>query len=354
MAITGAAGVGRRRRSASRSRTFSPAATRRSASSPRSPRASGRAAAAHVETDLFSATLASLINVAQSALLTGTEAERHGNAHAQIVPYRMFEASDGEFVLGVGTDRQFERLAALVGRPEWAESDPLPRPTTARVGNRAALETELSAIFRGDTREAWVARCRAAGIPAGPVRGPLEALRSETARALEARASRARGRRLRRLAHPRRRRRAGASSSRRPSTPTASASGASSPARLTPNGAGQSVGATGLGCREAAPSPCRHAIAAEHDRAARRSSTRLGRSPRKRNTQIGLAIGSSIPMSDASVAVTCLRPLRRRARTRSRSGRRRGRRGRRAERGDSREIAARRTAAGARAARTLP
>jgi glutaryl-CoA transferase len=138
----------------------------------------------HVETDLFSATLASLINVAQSALLTGDEAERHGNAHPQIVPYRVFEASDGEFVLGVGTDRQFDRLAALLGRPEWSQN-PSFRTNAARVIHRGDLEAELSTIFRGDTRTRWVARCREAGIPAGPVRRPLEALRSETARALE-------------------------------------------------------------------------------------------------------------------------------------------------------------------------
>jgi crotonobetainyl-CoA:carnitine CoA-transferase CaiB-like acyl-CoA transferase len=138
----------------------------------------------HVETDLFSATLASLINVAQSALLTGREAERHGNAHPQIVPYRMFAASDGEFVLGVGTDRQFEKLARLLERPEWASSDSY-RTNEGRVRNRVALEGELSRIFRGATRESWVGRCRAAGIPAGPVRGPLEALRSDTARAIE-------------------------------------------------------------------------------------------------------------------------------------------------------------------------
>ena len=138
---------------------------------------------AHVETDLFSATLASLINVAQSALLTGEESSRHGNAHPQIVPYRSFGASDSDFVLGVGTDRQFERLAALVGRPEWSGSGQW-GSNAARVGDRDRLEAELSAIFRGETRETWVARCRAAGIPAGPVRGPLEALLSETARAL--------------------------------------------------------------------------------------------------------------------------------------------------------------------------
>lgn len=137
----------------------------------------------HVETDLFSATLASLINVAQTALATGAEPVRHGNAHPQIVPYRDFEAADGAFVLAVGTDRQFERLAALVGRPEWAGSGPY-ASNAQRVRGRDALEAELSAIFARETRLTWIARCNGAGIPVGPVRGPLEALESATARAL--------------------------------------------------------------------------------------------------------------------------------------------------------------------------
>src|SRR5206468_11365348 len=92
------------------------------------------------------------------------------------------EASDGAFVLGVGTDRQFERLAAMLGRPEWASG---PWATNAeRVRGRRDLEAALAAIFREAPREPWVARCRAVGIPAGPVRGPVEALTSETARAL--------------------------------------------------------------------------------------------------------------------------------------------------------------------------
>jgi len=137
----------------------------------------------HVEVNLFSATLASLINVAQMVLVNGEEAGRHGNAHPQIVPYSTFRASDGPFVLAVGTDRQFERLAALVGRPDWAAG---PWAANAgRVAGRELLEAELSEILLGASRRTWLDRFRAAGIPAGPVRGPLEALRSETARALD-------------------------------------------------------------------------------------------------------------------------------------------------------------------------
>ena len=139
----------------------------------------------HVETDLFSSTLATLINVAQSALVTGQEAGRHGNAHPQIVPYRTFPASDGEFVVAAGTDRQFARLAAAVGRPEWAE-DPRFRTNEARLAAREEIEELLREIFRKEPREVWLDRLRAAGVPVGPVRGPLEALRSETARAIGA------------------------------------------------------------------------------------------------------------------------------------------------------------------------
>jgi crotonobetainyl-CoA:carnitine CoA-transferase CaiB-like acyl-CoA transferase len=138
----------------------------------------------HVETDLFSSTLASLVNVAQAALCSGEEARRHGNAHAQIVPYRVFAASDGELAVAVGTDRQFARLAQLLGAPEWARG---PWAENAgRVEDRKALEARLEPIFRREGRDVWIARLRSAGIPAGPVRGPLEALRCAAASALGA------------------------------------------------------------------------------------------------------------------------------------------------------------------------
>ncbi|MFN2384928.1 MAG: CaiB/BaiF CoA transferase family protein [Thermoanaerobaculia bacterium] len=139
----------------------------------------------HVETDLFSSTLAALINVAQASLLTGQEPVRHGNAHPQIVPYRKFSAADGDFVLAVGTDRQFARLASMLGREEWAQ-DPGYRTNSARVANRRRLEKALAEEFARAPRAEWLERCRAAGIPAGPVRGAFEALGSETARALGA------------------------------------------------------------------------------------------------------------------------------------------------------------------------
>jgi crotonobetainyl-CoA:carnitine CoA-transferase CaiB-like acyl-CoA transferase len=134
----------------------------------------------HVEADLFTSTLAALINVAQSALVTGDEAKRFGNAHPQIVPYRPFAASDGDFIVAAGTDRQFARLCGIVGRDGWLE-DPSFRTNAARVANRDVLERGLQEIFRSRPRAHWIAACREAGVPVGPVQGPLEALTSPTA-----------------------------------------------------------------------------------------------------------------------------------------------------------------------------
>lgn len=137
---------------------------------------SGRGA--RLEVSLFSATLASLVNVAQAALVTGTEAKRYGNAHPSIVPYQLFHAKDRPFALGSGTDRHFRLLCErVIDRPELA-TDPRFARNADRVANRDALVSMLAEIFATETGETWVAKCRAAAIPVSLVQGVLEALRS--------------------------------------------------------------------------------------------------------------------------------------------------------------------------------
>lgn len=139
---------------------------------------------ASIEVSLFGATVASLVNVAQSALVTKREAQRYGNAHASIVPYQVFHASDRTFALGVGTDRHFQLLCSRVlGDPGLAE-DARFVTNAKRVENREALIAILEATFRTKTASAWVQRCRRASIPASLVRGVREALRTEGGRAL--------------------------------------------------------------------------------------------------------------------------------------------------------------------------
>ena len=137
-----------------------------------------------IEVSLFGVAMASLINVAQSALLMKKEAERYGNAHVSIVPYQVFHASDRAFAVGAGTDRHFAQLCARVlGRPELAD-DRRFATNEARVKNRQALIALLEKEFKTRRASQWVARCKKAAIPASLVRGVREALRSPEGRAL--------------------------------------------------------------------------------------------------------------------------------------------------------------------------
>jgi crotonobetainyl-CoA:carnitine CoA-transferase CaiB-like acyl-CoA transferase len=115
-----------------------------------------------------------LANVAQGFLATGVVPERHGNAHPNIVPYGTFTASDGLVAVGGGTDRHFQRIAALGGAPELAK-DPRFQTNAGRVEHRETLIPLLNRIFETRTVAAWVEALREVGVPVAPVRD-LEAV----------------------------------------------------------------------------------------------------------------------------------------------------------------------------------
>ncbi|MCE9626677.1 MAG: CoA transferase [Candidatus Eisenbacteria bacterium] len=125
--------------------------------------------------DVLTGGVHSLVNVAQSALSTGAPARRHGNAHPTIVPYQTFAAADGLFVLAVGNDGQWARVCEAMGEPERA-AHPRWAKNPDRVLHRAEVVDWLAGRFAAEPREAWLARFRAAGVPAGAVREVHEAL----------------------------------------------------------------------------------------------------------------------------------------------------------------------------------
>jgi crotonobetainyl-CoA:carnitine CoA-transferase CaiB-like acyl-CoA transferase len=136
-----------------------------------------------VDVSILGATLASLVNQAQNAFVSGAAPGRLGNAHPNIVPYETFETSDGALAVAVGSERQWPRLCAAIGRPELAAH---PRFATNgdRVENRFALRPILAAIFAGRTTGDWIADLDEAGIPCGPINDIVAAFASPEAVAL--------------------------------------------------------------------------------------------------------------------------------------------------------------------------
>lgn len=128
---------------------------------------------AHLDVALSDVGVASMVNVAQAALSTGTPARRHGSAHPNIVPYQTFETADGAIVVAVGNDEQWRRLCValeapeVAARTEWAANP-------SRVVHRADVVAWLAGRLAGAPRATWLARFAAAGVPAGPVREVTE------------------------------------------------------------------------------------------------------------------------------------------------------------------------------------
>jgi crotonobetainyl-CoA:carnitine CoA-transferase CaiB-like acyl-CoA transferase len=128
----------------------------------------------HIEVSLLDSGLAALINVAQGALVTQTEPRRHGNGHPNIVPYQTFLAQDGRLAVAAPNDGLYRSMCAAIGRPELA-ADPRFATNADRVRNRSDLIEQLAETFAERPADDWVAALGAAGVPAGKIRGVLEA-----------------------------------------------------------------------------------------------------------------------------------------------------------------------------------
>lgn len=129
----------------------------------------------HVDISLFDTQLAWLANVGSSALFTGQPTQRRGNAHASIVPYEAFRASDQAFVLAVASEKLWAQACTALGRDDLAH-DPRYASNAARVQNRVALCAELAALFATAPAAHWLALFDAAGVPAGPINTVAQAL----------------------------------------------------------------------------------------------------------------------------------------------------------------------------------
>jgi crotonobetainyl-CoA:carnitine CoA-transferase CaiB-like acyl-CoA transferase len=122
----------------------------------------------HIDMALFDTQLAMLANQASNALVSGKDPPRQGNTHPNIVPYQPFDAADQPIIIAVGNDRQFARLAAICGHPEWA-SDERFATNGARVANRGEIVRLVSQVIRHKPAAQWLAELDTAGIPAGPI-----------------------------------------------------------------------------------------------------------------------------------------------------------------------------------------
>ncbi|WP_395019698.1 CaiB/BaiF CoA transferase family protein [Dongia sp.] len=132
----------------------------------------------YIDVALLDSALNLLINIGTGYLNAGVAPERYGNAHPTVVPYQLFDTSDGAFALACGNDRMFvDFCEQVIARPQLPR-DPRFKNSHQRAVHRAELLPMLAEILRQDTSAHWLDACSRAGVPAGPVKNVAEALSS--------------------------------------------------------------------------------------------------------------------------------------------------------------------------------
>jgi crotonobetainyl-CoA:carnitine CoA-transferase CaiB-like acyl-CoA transferase len=123
---------------------------------------------------------AALVNVAQNALVGGSEPARWGNAHPNLVPYQLFQAADRPLAIAVGTDAQWLACCRVLGL-DRAAADERFLTNAGRVRHREEVVAAVARACGGRPAALWLERLGAAGVPAGIVRRVSEALAEVTA-----------------------------------------------------------------------------------------------------------------------------------------------------------------------------
>jgi len=133
----------------------------------------------HIDVPLFDVAISALGYFGLMFLISGDSPGRLGNRAALSTPSDVYQASDGPIFLTSGNDRLFRRLVVEgLGRPDLIENPDF-ATNGARCRNHVEITAILSGIFREHTRDHWVERLGALGVPIAPVRTVGEALDTE-------------------------------------------------------------------------------------------------------------------------------------------------------------------------------
>lgn len=120
----------------------------------------------YIDMALLDVQIATLANQGMNYLASAKVPERYGNAHANIVPYQVFKASDRDFIIACGNDTQFIQLCQAIGLPELPK-DPKFTRNADRIKYREEIIHLLSTHFLTKTADEWVGIIQAAKVPVG-------------------------------------------------------------------------------------------------------------------------------------------------------------------------------------------
>lgn len=122
-----------------------------------------------IDSSLLESQVAWLANVGGNYFATGQRPPRLGNAHPSIVPYQPFKARDKHLIVGVGTERLWERFCHTLGIKDTIMTDPRFATNADRLIHRDELIPLLEDIIAQQDAETWLQLFREADIPCGAI-----------------------------------------------------------------------------------------------------------------------------------------------------------------------------------------
>ncbi len=122
----------------------------------------------HVELNLMMSALSGLVNQTGAYVIGGVVPRRLGNGHPSIYPYEPIATADGELVLAVGNDRQFQRLCEGLGVADLP-TDPRFATNHLRSINRDALRPLLADRLAARSAQDWYEQLSPLGVPCAPI-----------------------------------------------------------------------------------------------------------------------------------------------------------------------------------------
>jgi crotonobetainyl-CoA:carnitine CoA-transferase CaiB-like acyl-CoA transferase len=126
-----------------------------------------------VDTSLFEAGIQQTYWQSAIYFATGEVLGPTGSAHILSAPYQAFRAADGWLNIGGANQPNWERLARVLGAPEWIE-DARFRTNAERMKNLQALTEVMNARLRTRRVDELIAALDAEGVPCGRINSIAE------------------------------------------------------------------------------------------------------------------------------------------------------------------------------------
>jgi formyl-CoA transferase len=133
----------------------------------------------YIDVSLVDSCLAWTVWEAAAYFGSGEIPKPNGSRHRRMAPYQGYQTKTGYVLIGVVSQKLWERFCKNVLEKEEMINDPRFATVNDRVANVDELEKEIEAVLQFQTSEYWLKKLEAAGIPCGPINTYDEVMNDE-------------------------------------------------------------------------------------------------------------------------------------------------------------------------------